>query len=75
MRHVGVGGTASAFERMGRHRFIRTQAAQAAPNFRLVILYMTIVHDCAVLVSQQPVEILPLLSHGFADGSWLDFHR
>jgi hypothetical protein len=58
MRHAGVGGTASAFERMGRHRLIRTQAAQAAPNVRLGSLYMTIVHDCAVLVSQQPVEIL-----------------
>jgi len=75
MRHVGVGGTASAFERMGRHRLIRTQAAQAAQNFRLCSLYMMIIYDCAVLVSQQPVEILPLLSHGFADGSWLDFHR
>jgi hypothetical protein len=59
MRHAGVGGTASAFERVGRHRLIRAQAAQAAARFQLESLYMTIVHDCAVLLSQQPVEILP----------------
>jgi hypothetical protein len=56
MRHAGVGGTASAFERVGRHRLIR---AQAAARFQLESLYMTIVHDCAVLLSQQPIEILP----------------
>jgi hypothetical protein len=49
-----VGGTASAFELVGRHRLIRAQAAQAKPNFRLGSLYMTIVDDCAVLLSQLP---------------------
>jgi hypothetical protein len=42
MCHAGVGGTASAFELVGRHRLIRAQAAQAKPNFRLGSLYMTI---------------------------------
>jgi hypothetical protein len=59
MCHADVGGTASAFAGMGYNRFIRAQAAQATPNFRLGGLYMTIMHDSAVLVSQQPVYIFP----------------
>ena len=35
MRHAGVGGTASAFELVGRHRLVRTQTAQVASKYRL----------------------------------------
>jgi hypothetical protein len=30
MRHAGVGGTPSAFERLGQDRFVRAHATEAA---------------------------------------------
>src|SRR5262249_12252139 len=43
MRHAGVGGTPSAFEVVGQHRFVRRQAkvTQTASTFWLATLYVS----------------------------------
>lgn len=50
LRHAGVGGSASAFELLGQHCFVRAQAAQAAPNIWLESFHLG--------SPRQPAEIL-----------------
>jgi hypothetical protein len=40
LRHAGVGGSASAFELLGQHCFVRAQPAQAASNIWLESLHL-----------------------------------
>jgi hypothetical protein len=42
MRHVGVGGTTSAFELVGQHRFARAPTGHTASNIRLESLHLAL---------------------------------